>query len=106
MGKMSDDSKHSTQHRELAERLTEARRELREHEQRLAQLKYEWGIAKRLRSQARSEDEREKWSVQSDVCMGLILQQESAIEEIQARIDRHRQEMTELKDRLAGDDNE
>ena len=81
---------------QVTEQLTEARRQLREQEKRLAQLRYEWNIAKRLRHQAHSEDEREKWGVQSDAYMGLVLQQEGVIQEIQANIDRHRSRLDEL----------
>jgi hypothetical protein len=81
---------------ELTEQLIEARRQLKDQEQRLARLKYEWGIAKRLRHQARTEDEREKWRVQSDAYMGQVLQQESVIDEIKESIDNHRAKLAEL----------
>jgi hypothetical protein len=84
----------------VADQLAEARRQLREQEQTLARLNYEWGISKRLRTQAPSEDEREKWRVQSDVYMGLVLQQESVIEEIKESIDNHRAKLTELDTQL------
>lgn len=97
----SDSIKRAVQ--QVTERLAEARRELREQEQTLARLKYEWGIAKRLRSQARSEDEREKWRVQSDACMGLVLQQESVIEEIKEIINQHQARLAELDARLSSE---
>jgi hypothetical protein len=100
---MLNDFTQRTKRRELAERLAEARRELREQEQTLARLKYEWGIAKRLRSLARSEDEREKWHVQSDVCMGLILQQESVIAEIQESVKLRQKRLAELDSQSSGD---
>lgn len=89
--------------REVTAQLVQARRELRKQEQRLARLKYEWGIAKRMRSQARNEEEREKWRVQCDAHMGLILQQESVVEEIQASIDRHQTRLAELDAQLTGE---
>jgi RNA processing factor Prp31 len=88
---------------QVTERLAETRRELREQEQTLARLKYEWGIAKRLRSQARSEDEREKWRVQSDACMGLVLQQESVIKEIKETINQHQARLAELDAQLSSE---
>ena len=60
---MLSDSKGSTVIQDLEAQLTKARRDLRVQEQRLAQLKYEWGIAKRLRTRAHNEDEREKSGV-------------------------------------------
>jgi len=93
---MFGDFMRQTLRRELIEQLTAARRQLREQEQRLARLKYEWNIAKRLRSQAHSEDEREKWRVQSDVYMGLVVQQESAVKETQEHIDRHQTMLAKL----------
>lgn len=99
---MPDDLTQGVLRRELVERLAQARRERKEQEQRLAQLKYEWGIAKRMRNQARSEDERERWRVQSDVYLGLILQQESVIAEIEASIERYRNELAELEDQVNG----
>ena len=97
---MSDSEKRTTR-REIAENLAEARRELREQEQTLARLKYEWSIAKRLRRKARSEEEREKWHVQSDAYMGMVLQQESAIEEIKESIHCHQVKLSELETRSA-----
>ncbi len=97
----NDSTKHTV--RQMTERLAEARRELREQEQTLAQLKYEWGIAKRLRSQARSEDEREKWRIQSDACMGLVLQQESVVEEIKDTINQHQARLAELDAHLSSE---
>lgn len=97
----SDSIKRAVQ--QVTERLAEARRELREQEQTLARLKYEWGIAKRLRSQARSEDEREKWRVQSDACMGLVLQQESVIKEIKETINQHQARLAELDAQLSSE---
>ena len=79
---MLGDSEYSTARRDLEAQLTKARRDLREQEKRLAQLKYEWGIAKRLRTRAPNEDEREKWRVQSDAYLGLVMQQEGVIEDI------------------------
>jgi hypothetical protein len=93
---MPNNLTQKTPRREIVERLAQARREQKEQEYRLAQLKYEWGIAKRMRNQARSEDEREKWRVQSDVCMGLILQQESLITEIKENIEHYRSMLAEL----------
>ncbi len=87
--------------RQVAERLTQARRELRNEEQRLAQLKYEWGIAKRLRDKAGSEEEREMWRVQSDVYMGLVLQQENEIEEVEQQIALHKAMLLEVDSDLA-----
>jgi hypothetical protein len=83
---MLSDSEYSTARRDLEAQLTKARRDLREQQQRLAQLKYEWGIAKRLRTRAPNEDEREKWRVQSDAYLGLVMQQEGVIEGIKAWI--------------------
>jgi hypothetical protein len=81
---------------DLEEQLTGARRELKRQQQRLAQLKYEWNIAKRLRSQAPNEEEREQWRVQSDAYLGLVMQQEGVIEEIEESIARHRSMLAEL----------
>jgi hypothetical protein len=92
-----------SQSRGLADQLADARRQLKAEERRLAQLKYEWYIAKRLRNQARSEEEREKWRVQSDAYLGLVMQQEGVIEEINARIDRHRSTLAELDQGVAGE---
>ena len=93
---MPVDSSKDTIRRQAAERLAHARRELREHEQTLAQLNYEWGIAKRMRSKARNEDEREKWRIQSDAYMGLVLQQESIIGELKETIDEHEKRLSDL----------
>jgi hypothetical protein len=93
---MPVDSTKDTIHHQAAERLARARRELREHEQTLAQLKYEWGIARRMRSKARNEDEREKWRIQSDAYMGLVLQQESIIGELKETIDEHQKGLSDL----------
>jgi len=87
--------------REVAERLTQARRDLRDEEQRLAQLKYEWGIAKRLRDKAGSEEDREKWRVQSDVYMGMVLQQENVIEVAQQQIAVHKAMLIEVDSDLS-----
>jgi hypothetical protein len=87
----------------LKEQLIKARRQLREQEQRLAQLNYEWGIAKRLRHQAPSEEEREQWRVQSDAYMGLVMQQEGVIEKIKASIDHHRSQLAELDTQEIGE---
>lgn len=92
---LSDFMKESIR-RQLTEQLIEARRHLREQEKRLAQLKYEWNIAKRLRHQAPNEDEREKWRVQSDAYLGLVLQQEEVMHQIKESIDRHQSQLTEL----------
>lgn len=81
---------------DLKGKLAKARRQLKEQEKRLAQLNYEWNIAKRLRNQAHSEEEREKWRVQSDAYLGLVMQQETNIEEIKECIDRHRSSLAEL----------
>ena len=88
--------------RGVQKQLIEARRQLKDQENRLAQLTYEWNIAKRLRKQAHSEEEREKWRVQSDAYMGLVMQQESAIEEIMARIDRYQLELAALDAQIPG----
>lgn len=93
---MLPDSEAQDKRRQVTERLSQASRELREQEQALARLKYEWNIAKRLRNQARHEEEREKWQVQSDAYMGMILQQETAIEETQASIADYRAQLAEL----------
>ena len=93
---------HATRH-QVAERIAKARRQLREQEQTLARLNYEWGIAKRLRSQAATEDEREKWRVQSDVYMGLVLQQESTIKELKESINHDRAKLTELDTPMANE---
>lgn len=90
--------------RQLADQLTRERRHLRDQEQRLARLKYEWGIAKRLRYQANTEDEREKWRVQSDAYMGLVLQQESVLEEIRESIGRRESRLAELDKEATGED--
>jgi hypothetical protein len=79
---MLSDTDYNTARRDLEAQLTKARRDLREQEQRLAQLKYEWGIAKRLRTRAPNEDEREKWRVQCDAYLGLVMQQEGIVEGI------------------------
>ena len=96
----SNSEKRATRH-EIAEKLTEARRELREQEQTLARLKYEWSIAKRLRRKAHNEEEREQWHVQSDAYMGMVLQQESAIEETKESIRCHQVKLSELETRSA-----
>jgi hypothetical protein len=88
--------------RDLKGKLVKARRQLKEQEKRLAQLNYEWSIAKRLRNQAHSEDEREKWRVQSDAYLGLVMQQEGVIEEIKERIDSHRSSLAELDTYVGG----
>jgi hypothetical protein len=88
--------------RGVQKQLIEARRQLKQQENRLAQLTYEWNIAKRLRNQAHSEEEREKWHVQSDAYMGLVMQQESDIEEMMARIDRYQLELAELDTAIPG----
>lgn len=98
----SDIRKHPLR-RGLEEQLVEARRQLKEQENRLAQLKYEWNIAKRLRNQANSEEEREKWRIQSDAYLGLVMRQESVIGEIRERIDRHRSKLAELDTPEIGD---
>jgi hypothetical protein len=87
----------SALHQDYHEQLIQARRELRGQENRLAQLKYEWAIAKRLRTQAPNEDEREKWRVQSDAYMALVLQQESVIDEIKEDIERHRSRLAAME---------
>lgn len=99
---LSDLMKRSLR-RQLTQQLTETRRRLKDQEQRLARLRYEWGIAKRLRSQSRSEDEREKWRVQSDVYMGLVMQQESSIKEIRESIERYQLQLAELDAALTGE---
>jgi len=71
---------------QVSEQLVQTRRELRKQKQKLAQLKYEWAIAKRLRKQAHSEDEREQWRIQSDVHMGLVLQQENTVKELEEKV--------------------
>ena len=93
---MPNDNVKGSARRELLEQLTAGRRQLRELEKSLAQLKYEWSIAKRLRHQAASEDEREKWRVQSDAFLGMVLQQESAIDELKQTIDRHQARLAKL----------
>ena len=93
---MLSDSKGSTMVRDLEAQLIKARRDLREHEQRLAQLKYEWGIAKRLSTRAHNEDEREKWRVQSDAYLGLVMQQEGVIEGIKEFIGDHQSRLINL----------
>jgi hypothetical protein len=98
---MMNEFKKTSLRQNLEEQLAKARRELRTQEQRLAHLKYEWGIAKRLRTQAPTEDEREKWYVQSDAYLGLVMQQENFIEQIQENIDRHRCLLTELDAQMA-----
>jgi hypothetical protein len=99
---ISDFMKRSIRH-QLTEQLTDARRQLREHENRLARLKFEWGIAKRLRVQASDEDEREKWRVQSDAYLGLVLKQENVIEEIKQSIDHHRSQLSALDRQFTND---
>jgi hypothetical protein len=93
---MHSDTMQQSLRGSLHGKLVKARRQLKEQEKRLAQLNYEWSIAKRLRNQAHSEDEREKWRVQSDAYLGLVMQQERVIEEIKERIDRHRSSLAEL----------
>ncbi len=102
---LSDFMKRSLRH-EIVEQLTEARRQLRDQEQLLARLKYEWSIARRLRNQARSEDEREKWHVQSDAYMGLVMQQESIIAELEESIDLHQSRLAELGPPLAEEEDQ
>jgi hypothetical protein len=82
---------------QLKEQITAARRQLREQEKRLARLKFEWNIAKRMGGQARSEDEREQWRAQSDAYLGLVLKQEDIIKEIQQDINRHKSQLDDLK---------
>jgi hypothetical protein len=93
---MPSESTERSLRRRLMDRLAREKRNLRDQEQRLARLNYEWSIAKRLRHQANNEDEREKWGVQSDAYLGLVLQQESAIDEIKAVIDRYNSELAKL----------
>ena len=88
---------------QLTEELAKARRQLREQEQRLAHLNYEWSIAKRLRNQAHTEEEREKWRVQSDACMGMVMQQEASIDEIREAVARRQSKLAELDNALTGD---
>jgi RNA processing factor Prp31 len=95
-GAMPNDNVKGSARHELLEKLTAGRRQLRELEKSLTQLKYEWSIAKRLRHQAASEDEREKWRVQSDAFLGMVLQQESVIDELKQTIDRHQARLAEL----------
>lgn len=87
---------------ELAKDLAKARRQLREQEQRLAQLNYEWNISKRLRNQAHTEDEREKWRVQSDAYMGMVVQQEELVEEIKGTVARRQSTLADLDNPLTG----
>ena len=93
---MFNDSEYSTARRDIEAQLTKARRDLREQEHRLAQLKYEWGIAKRLRTRASNEDEREKWRVQSDAYLGLVMQQEGVIEGIKEWIGDHQSRLSNM----------
>lgn len=86
---------------ELVERLAQARRQLRDEEQKLAQLRYEWNIARRLRNQAHSEEEREKWRIQSDVYMKLVVEQEGVVAEARARVNRRQAQLTELDARAS-----
>jgi hypothetical protein len=71
--------------------LIQARRELYQQEQTLAKLNYEWNIAKRLRYQAHDQDEREQWRVQSDVHLGLVVQQERIVQELAERVNFHQE---------------
>lgn len=98
---MPPDSEMQAKRRQVTEKLSQISRELREQEQALAQLKYEWNIAKRMRNQARHEEEREKWQVQSEAYMGMILQQESTIEELKASLSDYRTQLTELDNSTA-----
>jgi len=100
---MLSDFMRQTLRHEIAEQLITARRHLREQEQRLARLKYEWNIARRLRSQARTEDEREKWRVQSDVYLNLVLQQESIVQEAQTYVEHHEARLAELDVHFVGE---
>jgi hypothetical protein len=93
---MPSNEMNSPLRRQLAEDLAKARRQLREQEQRLAQLNYEWSIAKRLRKQAHTEDEREKWRVQSEAYLGMVMQQEEIIEEIRETVARRQSTLAEL----------
>ena len=95
---MLDDVTHNAIRRDLIEQLAQAHREQRELEQTLAWLRYVWGIAKRLRVQAPSEEEREKWRIQSDAYMGLVVQQENVAAEIQKIIDCIQEKLVELDD--------
>ncbi len=93
---MLSDFMRETLRQEIAEQLTTARRQLREQEQRLARLRFEWNIARRMRSQARTEDEREKWRVQSDAYLNMVLQQENVIQETQTYVEHHQARLVEL----------
>lgn len=89
---------------EVQERLKQAHRELRVEEQRLAQLKYEWGVAKRLRDKAGSEEEREMWRIQSDVYMGMVVQQETTIDVVEQQIAIRKAMLDEMDTDLANEE--
>ncbi len=86
---------------DLRQRLMEAHRRLREEEKALGRLKYQWALARRLRDRANSEEERELWRVQSDVYMGMVMQQEQAIAELQEKITIHRTMLAEVEADIA-----
>ncbi|RMF30659.1 MAG: hypothetical protein D6759_11495 [Chloroflexi bacterium] len=86
---------------DLRQRLMEAHRRLREEEKTLGRLKYEWALARRLRDRAGNEEERELWRVQSDVYMGLVMQQEQAIAELKETIAVHRAMLAEVEADIA-----
>ena len=88
---MPSNFEKQTERRQVYEQLIQARRELYQQEQTLAKLKYEWNIAKRLRYQARSKDEREQWRVQSDVHLGLVMQQERTVQELEEKVNFHQE---------------
>lgn len=82
--------------RQAYEQLIQARRELYQQEQTLAKLKYEWNIAKRLSRQARDQDEREQWRVQSDVHLGLVMQQERIVQELGEKVNSRQEALNEI----------
>ena len=52
--------------------------------------------------QAHSEDEREKWRVQSEAYLGMVMQQEEIIEESRAIVARRQSTLDELDNPLTG----
>ncbi len=93
---MHNNFEKQPERRQVYEQLIQARRELYQQEQTLAKIKYEWSIAKRLRRQARDKDEREQWRVQSDVHLGLVMQQERIVRELEERINSHQRMLDEI----------
>jgi hypothetical protein len=93
---MHSNFEKQAQRSQVYAQLIQARRELYQQEQTLAKLNYEWNIAKRLRYQAHDQDEREQWRVQSDVHLGLVVQQEHVVRELAERVNFHQKILDEI----------